>query len=218
MYCRGRRIRFLSHPETSWKYWYLEQNACLQRYLYHIDAVVFPADALEVMFPMKRLHRLSFRLRPVGDDALKTLIHIVRHRDFPRPAEDFRVLDDVRHVPLRWSWRLMRIFTRFWTTKPASKLSCTNFHSFFSPMTRGQKKQGKLWSVIPFPQLFKAEILQLPAEPATAGYLDTKSTVLNLSRKSGWVRSNISPVWLVKIWGLKSPESHWCRRRSAYGI
>ena len=69
------------------------------------------------MFPVKRNHRLAvliqiqkaapaadhwlgFGFRPVDDDALETLVHIVRHGDFPRPAGGFRVLNDVLHVPL----------------------------------------------------------------------------------------------------------------------
>ena len=44
-------------------------------------------------------HRLGLGLRPVGDDALEALVHIVCHRDFPSPTGGFRVLNDVLHVP-----------------------------------------------------------------------------------------------------------------------
>ena len=87
------------------------------RQLHLVDAVVFLADVLEVMLPVKRHHRLAvlvqvqkaapsadhrigFGLRPVGDNALEALVHIVRHRDFPRSAGGFRVLNDVLHIPL----------------------------------------------------------------------------------------------------------------------
>lgn len=37
-------------------------------------------------------HRLGFGLRPVGNNALKALVHIVHHGDFPCSAGGFRIL------------------------------------------------------------------------------------------------------------------------------
>ena len=86
-------------------------------HLHLVDAVVFLADVLEVMLPMKRHHRLAVLVQiqkttpavnhrlgfwpwSVGNDTLEALVHIVCHGDFPRPAGGFRVLDDILYVPL----------------------------------------------------------------------------------------------------------------------
>lgn len=84
-------------------------------YLYHVDTIVFIADVLEIMIPMKRIynasilikiqksrfaiyHRLRLWWSSVCYYCLKTLFHLGSHRNLPTTTFSLRLFNIIPYM------------------------------------------------------------------------------------------------------------------------